>query len=126
MLAGTHQSVYDYDGQSRRVRITEKENGVQTKQENFLWCGSRICQKRSGTTVQRSYFNNGFEENGTTDYFYTRDHLASVREVVASDGTTVGSRLSYDPWGKVTETGALLSDFTYTAERAQPRVVPGI
>lgn len=62
------------------------------------------------------YFTNGREENGT-DYFYTRDHLGSVREVVASDGTTVGSRLSYDPWGKVTETGSALSDFTYTGQR---------
>jgi RHS repeat-associated protein len=94
--------------------ITERESNVQTKQETFIWCGSRICQKRSGTTVLRSYFANGFEENGTTDYFYTRDHLGSVREVVASDGITVGSRLSYDPWGKVGETGTVLSDFTYT------------
>jgi RHS repeat-associated protein len=64
--------------------------------------------------VVRSYFANGFEENGTDDYFYTRDHLGTIREVVASDGTTVGSRLSYDPWGKLTETGSVLSDFTYT------------
>jgi RHS repeat-associated protein len=114
MLSGTHESVYEYDGQSRRVRITEKENSVQTKQETFIWCGSRICQKRSGSTVVRSYFGQGFEENGTGDYFHTRDHLGNVREVVASDGTTVGSRLAYDPWGKVTETGSVLSDLTYT------------
>jgi RHS repeat-associated protein len=114
MLSGTHESLYDYDGQSRRVRITEKENNVQTKQDTFIWCGSRICQKRSGSTIVRSYFANGFEENGTDDYFYTRDHLGTIREVVASNGMTVGSRLSYDPWGKLTETGSVLSDFTYT------------
>jgi RHS repeat-associated protein len=113
MLAGGHESVYEYDGQSRRVRITEKESGVQTKQETFVWCGSRICQKRSGSTVVRSYFGQGFEQ-GSDDCFYTREHLGSVREVVAGDGTTVGSRLSYDPWGTVTETGLVLSDFTYT------------
>jgi RHS repeat-associated protein len=34
---------------------------------------------------------------------------------VGSNGTTVASRLSYDPWGKVTETGSgAVSDFTYT------------
>jgi RHS repeat-associated protein len=114
MLAGTRESVYDYDGQSRRIQITEKENGVQTKQETFIWCGLSICQKRSGSTVVRSYFERGFEESGAADYFYTGDHLENVRDVVASDGTTVGSRLSYDPWGKVTETGSVLSDFTYT------------
>jgi RHS repeat-associated protein len=116
-LHGTHESAYEYDGASRRVKITEKENGVQTKQETFVWCGSRICQNRAsnGSTVLRSYFGNGFEESGPTKYFYTRDHLGSVREVVGSDGTTIASRLSYDPWGKVTETGSgALSDFTYT------------
>jgi RHS repeat-associated protein len=113
MLAGTHESVYEYDGQSRRVRITEKENSVQTNQETFIWCGARICQKRNGLTVVRSYFGQGFEQ-GSDDYFYVRDRDESVREVVASDGVTVGSRLSYDPWGKVTETGSVLSDFTYT------------
>ncbi len=99
-LHGTHESAYEYDGASRRVRITEKENGTQTKQETFVWCGSQICQKRSGGAVVRSYFGQGFEESGPTKYFYTRDHLGSVREVVGSDGATVASRLSYDPWGE--------------------------
>ena len=112
MLSGTHESVYEYDGKSRRVRITEKENSVQTKQEAFIWCGTRICQKRSGSTVVRSYFAQGFEQ-GTEDYFYTHDHLGSIREVVASNGT-VGARLSYDPWGKVAETGPVPSDLGYT------------
>ena len=113
-LHGTHESVYEYDGESKRVRIKELESSVQTKNETFIWCGSRICQKRSGSTVLRSYFKEGFEENATTDKFYTRDHLGSVREVVASNGTTIGSRLSYDPWGKLTESGSVLSDFGFT------------
>lgn len=114
-LHGTHESVYEYDGESRRVRIKELENSVETKNETFIWCGSRICQKRSGSTVVRSYFKEGFEQSGTTDYFYTHDHLGSVHEVVGSDGTTIASRLSYDPWGKVTETGSgALTDFAYT------------
>ncbi len=113
-LHGTHESVYEYDGASRRVRIKELESSTQTKDETFIWCGSRICQKRSGSTVLRNYFQQGFEE-GTTDYFYTRDHLRSVREVVGSNGTTIASRLSYDPWGKITESGSgALTDFAFT------------
>ncbi len=115
MIAGTHESVYEYDGESHRVRIKELESSVETKNETFVWCGSRICQKRSGSTVVRSYFKEGFEETGTTDYFYTRDHLGSVREVVASDGRRTASRTSYDPWGKATESGSgALSDFGFT------------
>ncbi len=114
-IIGAHESVYEYDGVSKRWRITEKESGPQTKQETFIWCGSRICQKRTGSTVVRSYFTEGFEESGTTDYFYTRDRLGSVREVMASDGTTVASRVGYDPWGKITETGSgAATDFAFT------------
>ena len=65
----------------------------------------------------RSYFQGGFEANATTDYFYTRDHLGSVREVVGSDGTTIASRLSYDLWGKATETGSVLPDFGFTGHQ---------
>ena len=113
-LLGTHESDYFYDGESRRVRIKELESGTQTKDETFVWCGSRICQKRSGATVERNYFEQGFEE-GTTDYFYTRDHLGSVREVVGGDGTTVASRTSYDLWGKSTGSGSgAVADFGFT------------
>jgi len=75
----------------------------------------RIKRVSNGSTVVRNYFKEGFEESGTTDYFYTRDHLGSVRELVAGDGATVASRVSYDPWGKVTEIGAgALTDFAFT------------
>jgi hypothetical protein len=95
------------------VRITELEGGTQTKDDVFLWCGGRICQKRSGATVGRSYFKQGFEE-GSNDYFYTKDHLKSVREVVASNGTTVSGRVAYTPTGVATETGSVLPDFGFT------------
>ena len=116
VLEGTHESVYEYDGESHRVRIKELTSSSETKNETFVWCGSRICQKRAsnGSTVLRSYFKEGFEESATTDYFYTRDHLGSIREVVGSDGTTISGRITYDPWGQATETGSLLSDFGYT------------
>lgn len=79
VLEGSHESVYEYDGASHRTRIKELVSSVETKNETFVWCGSRICQKRSGLTIERNYFDQGFEE-GTSDYFYTRDHLGSVRE----------------------------------------------
>ena len=112
-IIGTHESVYEYDGESHRVRIKELTSSVETKNETFVWCGSRICQKRSAATVVRSYFKGGFEQ-GSDDYFYTRDHLGSVREVVGSDGTTVSGRVAYSFWGEATETGSVLPDFGFT------------
>ena len=63
----------------------------------------------------RSYFGNGFEEDGL-DYYYTKDHLGSIREVVAADGTTIHAVYDYSPWGEVTKIGYsnIASDFLYT------------
>ena len=69
----------------------------------------------NGQTVQRSYFVDGFEE-GSSDYFVTRDHLGSVREVIASNGQTVEAVYEYTVWGEVTRTSGtgVESDFLYT------------
>ncbi|MDB4944279.1 MAG: hypothetical protein JWP97_3813 [Labilithrix sp.] len=113
-VIGTRESVYSYDGDSKRVRIQELTGGVETKNDTFVWCGPRICQKRGGPTVARNYFEQGFEE-GTSDHFYTHDHLGSIRDVIASDGTTIASRTAYDPWGKATESGSgPRADFGFT------------
>ena len=50
-LLGTRESDYFYDGESRRVRIKEMESDTLTKEEIFVWCGSRICQKRNDSLV---------------------------------------------------------------------------
>jgi RHS repeat-associated protein len=116
---GRHTSEFRYDGLDRRVGIVETENGVEQSNHVFIWYGSQIAQKRdsTGSTVERNYFAGGFEEDGN-DYYYTKDHLGSIREVVASDGTTVESVYDYSPWGGVTKTGGasngIQSDFLYT------------
>lgn len=46
-------------------------------------------------------------------YYYTRDHLGSVRELVNSSGAIV-ARYDYDPYGRTTViTGTVPSDFQY-------------
>ena len=117
LIDGTHETEFVYDGFDRRVRIIEKESRVEQSNHVYLWGGTQIAQRRSsdGATIERSYFNQGFEESGN-DYFYTKDHLGSIREVVASDGTTIESVYDYSPWGevrKVSGSGAE-SDFFYT------------
>lgn len=49
VLEGTHESVYEYDGESHRTRIKELVSSVETKNGTFVWCGSRICQKRNSS-----------------------------------------------------------------------------
>ena len=108
---------FEYDGQDRRRRIVERVSGVEQSNETYLWADGAIVQKRNSAsdTVLRDYYWFGFSA-GARDYFYTRDHLGSVREVIASNGTTIESRYDYDLWGNVTRTAGtgVESDFLYT------------
>ena len=102
------RSEFTYDGQSRRVSRKEQvwRGAWEVDSENkYLWVGSKIAQKRTadGSGVEASYTGFGEEridENGAkVDYYYTRDHLGSVREVVDDSGA-LKARYSYDPWGR--------------------------
>jgi len=51
---------------------------------------------------------------GGVNYFYTRDHLGSIRELTDSTGA-LRARYDYDPYGRSTKlTGDLDADFGYT------------
>ena len=69
----------------------------------------------SCTTVSRSYFGEGFKA-GSPSYFYTRDHLGSIWEVVGSNGSTIESRVRYSPWGEMTNVSGsgAKADFAFT------------
>jgi len=117
IIDGDNTTEFEYDGLDRRVRIVEKENDVEQSNVTFLWAGSDIIQKRAANTetILRNYFDDGFTE-GSNNYYYTKDHLGSIREVVADDGITIESRYEYTPWGVVTRTEGtgVESDFLYT------------
>jgi len=114
IIDGEHESVLEYDGLSRRVRIRELEGEVEISERIFIWCGANICQARTGTVVERNYFERGFSD-GLDAFAYTRDHLGSVREVMAGDGVSVETRMSYDLWGaQAVSGGGKRADFGFT------------
>jgi YD repeat-containing protein len=95
---GTHLSEFTYDGEYRRVRIVEKENGVTQSDTKVAWCEKEICEERAadGTTVTRRAFTHGEQVVGASRFF-ARNHLDSVAEV--TDGTsTVLAGYAFDPW----------------------------
>ncbi|MBX7223798.1 MAG: hypothetical protein K1Y36_28040 [Blastocatellia bacterium] len=115
VTAGNKRSEFSYDGLSRRAKIVEKVNGAVTSSRFYLWCGGEICEERSGTsgdTVTKRYFPQGVQAGGTP-YYYTRDHLGSIREGLDQTGTVV-ARYDYDAWGRQTKlSGSLDADFGY-------------
>ena len=91
---------FKYDGFGRRVRAIEKDaSGNTLSDKKFVWSGGRICEQIDALTgIKNFYFGQGFVTN-SVNYFYTQDHLGSIREVLNGDGT-LKARYDYDPFGK--------------------------
>jgi RHS repeat-associated protein len=112
---GPNRSEFTYDGLGRRTKILEKFNGVAQNTNLFLWCGTELCEQRDSTggTVSKRFFGRGEQISGTS-YFFTRDHLGSIREMTDGIGA-IRARYEYDPYGRRTKVqGDLDSDFAFT------------
>jgi RHS repeat-associated protein len=107
-----------YDAAGRRVK--ERINGSDNR--TWLWTdGYQPDEERNttGDTATRRYFGAGMQTvdgNQVQNYFYTRDHLGSIRSLVENTGT-VQAYYDYDAWGNrsITRlTGNIDADFTFT------------
>jgi RHS repeat-associated protein len=110
----TNRSEFTYDGLSRCVKIVEKTNGSVISTRKFVWCGMEKCEFRDAGDVVTDLIYPQGQYSGTIKYFYFRDHLGSIREMMRSNGTVV-ARFDYDPWGRSTAVlNTTLPDFNYT------------
>ncbi len=94
--ANHSQFIYNAAGECSRIVETD---GRITKVKQLIWCGNQICEDRDeGGIVVTKLFPFGESTMGK-NFFFTRDHLGSTREVTDSSGS-VQSRLDYDPFGQ--------------------------
>lgn len=110
-----NRSEFTYDGFSRRTKIVEKNNGGATlSTKSLIWIGTEMAEERDeSNTVVKQYFAQGEQVNGVV-YYYTRDHLGSVRELT-DNVAAIQARYDYDPYGRRTKlTGGLDTDFGFT------------
>jgi RHS repeat-associated protein len=120
--ARVSRSEFTYDGLGRRIAIVDRDgSGNILSSKRFVWMGPEICEERdsAGITVTKRFFPQG-EVRGTTKYYYTRDHLGSVREVVDAAGI-VKVRYDYDPFGASTKvSGTIDCDFGFSGHYSHP------
>jgi len=118
VTAGPLRTEFAYDGLGRLISLRQLTNGSEISFRRFVWCDDEICQERDASgTVTKRFFAQGVKvETGTNagNFFYTRDHLGSIRELLDSAGN-VRARYAYDPYGRRTRlTGDLEADFGFT------------
>jgi len=117
--ADRNHTEFTYNALGQRVNIVERTGttigaGTITSTKQYA-----ANEELDGTgTVTKKYFAQGEQRivsGVTTSYFYTRDHLGSIREMIASDGSTISCRYSYDPYGRQTKvSGSIDCDFGFT------------
>ena len=112
---GADSYEFIYDGMFRRVAEEAQWHAYET-----LAVGQYTDREErdgAGTTIRKKYFAQGEQRIGSADagnYFYTRDHLGSIREMTDSS-TSVRARYDYDSYGKHNKiSGDLDCDFTFT------------
>jgi RHS repeat-associated protein len=110
----TTRSGFTYDGLNRVAKIVEKTGATINSTRKFVWHGQEKLEFRDATdaVTQRNFAQGQYV--GTTAYFYTRDHLGSIREMFTGGGTVV-ARYDYDPYGRSTTVlGTTPTDFNFT------------
>ena len=111
----TNQSTqFTFDGFGRRVKLVEKTGATITSTKQFIWDGLSIAEERDGSgSLTKRFFSQG-QVNGSTQLYYTRDHLGSIREVT-NNGGSLQARYDYDPYGRRSlTTGSDVADFGFT------------
>jgi RHS repeat-associated protein len=100
---GNQRTEFSYDGSSRMVHIRKLINGSEVSDRRFVWCANKLCEERDAAgAVTKRFFEQGMKvEMGpnTGNYFYTRDHLGSIRALTDGSGD-VRARYAYDPYGR--------------------------
>ena len=112
-------SNFTYDAFGYNVKITESTGGVVTSTKQFIWCGNSRCEARDASSnLTTQYYGFGqinYSGGVGTNYYYTKDHLGSVRELVDTSGNLI-AQYNYSPYGVVTKVAGVSgidSDFQY-------------
>jgi RHS repeat-associated protein len=118
---GSLRSEFTVNGQGHSVRRVEKDGSTTISDTRFIWSNGDMAEERqsSNGAVLKRFFALGIQDvNG--NFFYGKDHLESVRELVAEDGS-VRARYEYGPYGAQSKvSGDLNADFGYTGQYIHP------
>jgi YD repeat-containing protein len=93
-------SQFSYDGLWRNTKIVETTSGSVTSTKQFVWSTQTRSEERDGlNNITKRFFSLGQNNTGTS-YFYAKDHLGSVRDMINTSGVAVAD-YQFDSYGRV-------------------------
>jgi len=115
-IEGSSNTTFTYNGLGQWVKIVETDaSGSATCTKQFVWAPGDAQpgeERDASDNVTKRFYDQGEQISGTT-YFYTKDHLGSIREMTDVSGTTQ-VRYNYDLWGNETKvSGTMDPDLGY-------------
>jgi RHS repeat-associated protein len=113
IVIGNDTNVFTYDGFGRRVQIQDFNGPGLPSTTRFVWVGSRLAQELGGNnSLTKQFFGSGEIISGTK-YFFTRDHLGSIRTMTDAGENTV-AQYDYDAYGnQIPGAVSVNADFGY-------------
>jgi RHS repeat-associated protein len=126
IASGAKRVEFSYDGLDRRTRIVVRNGAAVVSDRRYVWSGAQLCEERdaSGASVLKRYSSHGIQNLAAPElpggnYFFTRDHLGSIREMTSASG--VAYVYDYTVFGEPSLLGSgQLSDFGFTGHFQLP------
>ncbi|MBK9617558.1 MAG: LysM peptidoglycan-binding domain-containing protein [Candidatus Obscuribacter sp.] len=109
---GNYTQIF-YDASGIKSKITETLANSLTNTKQFINSEMQMREERdAGNVVLKRFFGLG-QTSGSSNYFYTIDHLNSVRDLTDISGV-LQAKYNYDMWGRPIVTAfAPKTDFMY-------------
>ena len=108
-----NKSKFVYDARSANVKTVETVSGSVTDTKQFVWCGSIRCEERDSVGAHSKEFFGKGETAAASRYFYSRDHLGSIREMTDGSANIV-VQYAFDSFGRLTQLqGSVSTSFHY-------------
>jgi hypothetical protein len=86
-------SLFSYDGFGRRVKNVEEQNGSVTSTKQFVWDGGQPCEERDINSSVTKRLSANREQIGGVNYYFTKDHLGSIREMIDNNGAIMAATI---------------------------------
>lgn len=89
---------FAYDSHNSLAKLIEKTSDSISSIKQYVRCTYLICEERDASAILMKQFFGWGQSNSDINYYYTRDRLGSVKEMIDTSGHNQ-AQYDFDTWG---------------------------